>query len=73
MIMDGDMNDWMAGGMLYDSPRAGDLFFNPTGDLNTVRFLGLEDNNNRINVFKTVGDMPKLHEMLGVTAGSKNY
>lgn len=43
--INGRMNLWMAGGVLYDSPRAGDVLFNPTGDLNTTQFLSRPDTN----------------------------
>jgi len=43
--INGSMNMWMAGGMLYDSPKAGDILFNPTGSLKTTKFLGLQDAN----------------------------
>ena len=44
-FMNGSMNLWMAGGILYDSPRAGDTMFNVTGDMNTTKFLGIKNNN----------------------------
>lgn len=43
--INGSMNLWMAGGQLYDSPKAGDVLFNPTGDLNTTRFLNRPNRN----------------------------
>ena len=43
--INGSMNMWMAGGILYDSPKAGDLLFNVTGDLNTTKFLNAENKN----------------------------
>lgn len=45
MSMSGELHDWFAGGALYDSPRAGDILFNPIGNLNTTVFLGLENRN----------------------------
>lgn len=60
----GDIGDWMAGGSMYDSPRAGDILFNPMGNLNTTVFLGLENKNfafdmtasyTNAEVFKTFG------------------
>ena len=44
-FINGKKHLWMAGGILYDAPKAGDLHFNVTGNLNTVRFLGMEDKN----------------------------
>lgn len=43
--INGSMGLWMAGGILYDAPRAGDLMFNPSGSLATTKFLGLEGHN----------------------------
>lgn len=44
--IDGTLQEyWMAGGKLYDAPRAGDIFFDPAGAMHTTRFLGLEDKN----------------------------
>lgn len=60
----GEMSDWMAGGSMYDSPRAGDILFNAMGNLNTTVFLGLENKNFAFDmtasyanaeVFKTFG------------------
>ena len=45
-FINGSMNLWRAGGILYDSPRAGDLQFNVTGSLNTTQFLGMQNMNN---------------------------
>jgi hypothetical protein len=39
------MTLWMAGGVLYDSPRAGDVMFKPEGNLNTTVFLGMQNRN----------------------------
>ena len=72
-IQDGSVNDWMAGGNLYDSPRAGNVFFNVTGDMNTVRFLGLQDKNFNPHLNRKLNGMAELHKMLGVTAGSKGF
>jgi len=44
--INGSMNYWFAGGMLYDAPKAGDIMFHPTGKLPTTKFLGLENENN---------------------------
>ena len=43
--INGSMNLWRAGGLLYDAPRAGDLKFNVTGNMNTVKFLNIQDQN----------------------------
>ena len=45
-FINGSMNYWMAGGALYDAPKAGDVMFRPNGHLGTTRFLGLQDKNN---------------------------
>ena len=47
MYIDGSMNEWMAGGKLYDAPRAGGETFNPMGSMNTTMFLGMENNNSQ--------------------------
>lgn len=44
--INGSMNMWMAGGALYDSPKAGDVLFNTTGSLKTTKFLNLQEENN---------------------------
>ena len=43
--INGSMNMWMAGGVLYDAPRAGDSMFHVDGDLNTTKFLSKPDYN----------------------------
>lgn len=43
--INGSMGLWMAGGMLYDAPRAGDVQFKPDGNLNTLVFLGKQNLN----------------------------
>jgi len=72
-IQSGEVNDWMAGGNLYDSPRAGGQLFNVTGDMNTVRFLGLQDKNYNAHLQRELNGMAQLHKMLGVNAGSKSF
>ena len=47
-FINGTMNMWMAGGVLYDSPRAGDVMFKIDGHLGTTRFLNLEDKNQSV-------------------------
>ncbi len=46
--INGSMNFWMAGGVLYDAPRAGDVLFNPTGNMNTTKFLNIPDRNSNL-------------------------
>ena len=43
--INGSMNMWMPGGVLYDSPRAGDIRFNVDGHLGTTHFLNMQDLN----------------------------
>ena len=43
--INGSMNMWMAGGILYDSPRAGDVLFNVTGSQKTTKFLNIQGSN----------------------------
>jgi len=69
-MIDGSVNDWFAGGKLYDSPRAGGAFFNELGDMNTVRFLGLEDKNFNAHLSRKLRGMAEVHKMLGVDAGT---
>ena len=69
-IIDGSANDWMAGGKYYDSPRAGGVLFNVTGDLNTVRFLGLQDENYNTHLDRQFHSMGDVQRMLEVTAGT---
>ncbi|MDQ7044721.1 MAG: hypothetical protein Q9M40_07090 [Sulfurimonas sp.] len=72
-IQSADMHDWMAGGTLYDSPRAGDIFFNATGDLNTVKFLGLQDKNMNAILKAKFSSVAEVHKILNVSAGSDNF
>lgn len=44
-FINGSMNLWMAGGLLYDAPRAGGLMFNPSGNMNTTKFLNMQETN----------------------------
>ena len=67
-----DVNRWMAGGTLYDAPRAGNILFNPIGDLNTVRFLGVEDKNFSPNLNEVFAN-PEVFRVLGSFAGDKNF
>jgi len=69
-MIDGSVNDWFAGGKLYDSPRAGGAYFNELGDMNTVRFLGLEDKNFNAHLSRRLRGMAEVHKMLGVDAGT---
>lgn len=66
---------WMAGGDLYDAPRAGDVLFNPTGVQNTTKFLGLQDQN--INSYITNNVLGYGHEphrkVYGSFAGEVNF
>jgi len=69
-IIDGSANDWMAGGKHYDSPRAGGQLFNVTGDLNTVKFLGLQDKNYNTHLDRQFHSMGDVQRILEVTAGT---
>ena len=69
-FIDGSADDWMAGGKYYDSPRAGGALFNVTGDLNTVRFLGLQDRNYNTHLDRQLNNMGDVQRMLNVTAGT---
>jgi len=71
-LLSGEMNSWMAGGNLYDAPRAGDVTFNIMGNMNTVRFLGIEDTNN-IPDMVTEFVNPELFRSLGNMAGDDNF
>lgn len=71
-IYSGSSLDWMAGGVFYDSMKAGDVFFNATGDLNTVKFLGLESRNTKVDILNAPTKMPALYRTLGVDAGKSN-
>ena len=66
-FINGSMNLWRAGGVLYDAPKAGDLQFNVTGNLNTVRFLGMEDKNTN-NWYSWTND--KYHDFSSKTFGN---
>jgi hypothetical protein len=70
--VDASSNDWMAGGKLYDSPRAGGAYFNETGDLNTVRFLGLQDRNYNGILSRKLSSTADVFKILGVTAGARS-
>ena len=66
--INGSMAYWMAGGLLYDAPRAGDIFFNTTGDLNTTKFLGLQNRNSSPDSIVRHAN-PEVHKVLNVSAG----
>jgi len=72
LLLSGDINSWMAGGSLYDAPRAGDVMFNVMGNMNTVRFLGLEDTN-KIPDMGVEFANPEVFRMLGNMAGDNNF
>jgi len=67
--IEGENLDYMAGGYLYNAQLAGNIFFNPTGDLNTVTFLGLQSKNNIINISRMAQTSAQLFKMLDITAG----
>ena len=71
-FIDGSINDWMAGGKLYDAPRAGNIMFNVLGNMNTVRFLGREDTN-KIPDMVSEFTNPELFRSLGNMPGDKNF
>lgn len=72
IFLNGDINSWMAGGSLYDAPRAGDVMFNVMGNMNTVRFLGLEDTNKIPDMVVEFAN-PEVFRMLGNMAGDNNF
>ena len=72
LFLSGDINSWMAGGDLYDAPRAGDVMFNVIGNMNTVRFLGLEDTNKFPDIVQEFVN-PEVYRSLGAMAGDKNF
>jgi len=65
--INGSMNFWMAGGILYDSPKAGDILFNPTGDLNTTKFLNIPNKNSNAWMKWNSG---KMHDFQKSTFGN---
>lgn len=67
-----DMSRWMAGGDLYDAPRAGDVTFSAIGNLNTVRFLGIEDRNKTDDMLLAHIN-PELNLMFGALAGDDGF
>jgi len=72
LLLSGDINSWMAGGNLYDAPRAGDVMFNIIGNMNTVRFLGIEDTNRIPNIVTEFAN-PEVFRVLGNMAGDSNF
>lgn len=67
------MNEWMAGGRLYDAPRAGDLHFNVTGNMNTTKFLGLPYTNLDYMFRAKEGLLGEPYRDLNIQAGSNNF
>lgn len=65
--INGSANLWMAGGILYDSPKAGDILFNPTGDLNTTKFLNIPNKNSNEWSKWNLG---KMHDFQASTYGN---
>lgn len=72
LFSQGEISDWMAGGTMYDSPRAGDILFNPIGNLNTTVFLGLE-NQNFSPSLQSVYASPDVFKMFGTMAGDNGF
>lgn len=72
LLSSGDISDWMAGGAMYDSPRAGDLLFNPMGNLNTTVFLGLENQNFTPSLTHAFAN-PEPFRMFGTLAGDTGF
>lgn len=68
----GEMGDWMAGGNMYDSPRAGNILFNPLGSLNTTVFLGL-DNQNFAPSLPAMLANPEVFKKFGTLAGDTGF
>jgi len=73
--VNGTMGRWMAGGELYDAPRAGDLLFNPTGTQNTTKFLGLQDTNSNFYIQTSIlGHFHTPHKLkFGAKAGDEGF
>lgn len=67
-----EMSRWMAGGDLYDAPRAGDVAFSAVGNLNTVRFLGIADTNRTADMVLAHIN-PELQQIFGKLAGEDNF
>lgn len=72
LVSSGDMGDWMAGGRMYDSPRAGNVLFNPIGNLNTTVFLGLENQNFSPSMVTTLAN-PEPFKKFGTMAGDNGF
>lgn len=68
----GEMGDWMAGGNMYDSPRAGNILFNPLGSLNTTVFLGLDNQNFAPSLPATLAN-PEVFKKFGTLAGDTGF
>lgn len=68
----GDIGDWMAGGNMYDSPRAGNILFNPLGSLNTTVFLGLDNQNFSPSLPSTLAN-PEGFKKFGTLAGDTGF
>lgn len=67
-----EMGDWMAGGNMYDSPRAGNVLFNPLGSLNTTVFLGLDNQNFSPSLPATLAN-PEVFKKFGSLAGDTGF
>lgn len=72
LIYSGDMSDWMAGGVMYDSPRAGNILFNITGNLNTTVFMGLENKNSTPDMQAAFANA-EVFKSFGALAGDINF
>lgn len=68
----GEMSDWMAGGSMYDSPRAGDILFNAMGNLNTTVFLGLENKNFGFDMTASYANA-EVFKSFGTLAGDSRF
>jgi hypothetical protein len=73
MALDGSMNDWMAGGLYYDAPRAGGVTFNPMGSMNTTVFLGLENKNPNPSLVVSFANPNISQQSFGNLAGNDGF
>lgn len=64
-----EMNEWMAGGSMYNASFAGDVHFNPTGNISATKFLGEEYTNIDYMFNAREGLLADVHEVLNITAG----
>lgn len=71
--INGRMNLYMAGNVLYDAPRAGDLLFNVTGSLNTTEFLGRPNTNSNNWSNWQLGEMADFQSHVNGTLAGEEF